>query len=60
MTMQNRGYKTRRACLVARIQVLRHEVEHGMHASFRKQSRRILRRLCGRLDDIDVAKRVGV
>lgn len=56
MTMQNRGHKTHRAYLAARIRVLRHEVEYGRHATFRKQSRRILRRLCGQLDDIDAAK----
>ena len=51
-----RAYRNRRAYLVARISVLRHETDHGKHASFRAQSRRILSRLCGQLDDLDAAK----
>ncbi len=46
-------YKTHRAYLVARIRALRGEVNDGRHLSFREQSREILQRLVGELDDLD-------
>lgn len=52
--MKVSNYKTHRAYLVARIHALRGEVDGGGRAAFREQSRRILCRLVGELDDLDV------
>ncbi len=53
--MPHRTYPTHRQYLTSRIRVLQYEVEHGRHAAFREQSRIILTRLCGELDDMDAA-----
>lgn len=49
-------YRTHRAYLVAAIHVQRGIVDNDqLHEGFRRQSRAILQRLCGELDDIDAA-----
>lgn len=54
MTMQNRGNKTHRVYLAARIDVLRHEVRHSEH-HIRVQAHLILAPLLDELECIDAA-----